>query len=164
MELKLFAAGLEADLECCELENNPFSQEYLKLSALSALSKWKKLAARVEFEEGERIIFDLLLSLKEDILRLENALSADRELLPLKQRAVIRALNFEHFDFAEGVLERDKIYYLRAGLNHQILALFIRAESENLARIVKIKPEDRAVFDAFVVAVQRENIINSRGK
>lgn len=164
MELNLFATHLKADLECCELENNPFLQEYSALSALSALSKWKKLATRVDFDEGEKIIFDLLLSLKEDILRIENSLSKNKELLTLKQKAFIRALNFDYFDLSDGILQRDKTYYLRVELNHQILALFIKAESENLAKIVKVKPEDRVVFDAFVVAVQRENIINNREK
>ncbi|EAH6691487.1 hypothetical protein E4O24_08485, partial [Campylobacter jejuni] len=78
MELALFKAGFEAHLECCEIENNRFLGEYLKLGAISQILKWKKLALRIDFDEGEKIIFDLLLSLKEDILRLENSLDKNK--------------------------------------------------------------------------------------
>lgn len=42
MELALFKAGFEAHLECCEIENNRFLGEYLKLGAISQILKWKK--------------------------------------------------------------------------------------------------------------------------
>lgn len=43
MELTLFKAGFEAHLECCEIENNRFLGEYLKLGAISQILKWKNL-------------------------------------------------------------------------------------------------------------------------
>lgn len=43
MELALFKAGFEAHLECCEIENNRFLGEYLKLGAISQILKWKNL-------------------------------------------------------------------------------------------------------------------------
>ena len=49
MELALFKAGFEAHLECCEIENNRFLGEYLKLGAISQILKWKKLALRAFF-------------------------------------------------------------------------------------------------------------------
>lgn len=164
MELIFFKAGFEAELECCEIENNHFLQEYLKLGAISQLSKWKKLAMRIDFGEGEKIIFDLLLSLKEDILRLENSLSKDTELLALKQKGIVESLNFEYLNFLDNTLEKDKEYYLRFELNRQKIAIFVKAENEKLAKIVKIKPEDRLAFDAFVVEIQRDIIRNKKEK
>ncbi|HEG4988553.1 TPA: hypothetical protein SER58_001825, partial [Campylobacter jejuni] len=108
MELALFKAGFEAHLECCEIENNRFLGEYLKLGTISQILKWKKLALRIDFDEGEKIIFDLLLSLKEDILRLENSLDKNKELIPLKQKGVIESLNFEYLNFLDTILEEDK--------------------------------------------------------
>ncbi|MCW1535408.1 hypothetical protein OLR67_01900, partial [Campylobacter jejuni] len=93
-------------------ENNRFLGEYLKLGAISQILKWKKLALRIDFDEGEKII-DLLLSLKEDILRLENSLDKNKELIPLKQKGVIESLNFEYLNFLDTILEEDKEYYLR---------------------------------------------------
>ncbi|EAI0351555.1 hypothetical protein E0093_08820, partial [Campylobacter jejuni] len=138
--------------------------EYLKLGAISQILKWKKLALRIDFDEGEKIIFDLLLSLKEDILRLENSLDKNKELIPLKQKGVVESLNFEYLNFLDTILEEDKEYYLRFDLNNQKIAIFIKAQSQTLAKIIKIKPEDKMAFDAFVVEIQRNMIRNKKGQ
>lgn len=164
MEISLFKAGFEASLECCDIENNHFLQEYLKLGAISQLSKWKKLALRVDFDEGEKIIFDLLLSLKEDILRLEDSLDKNKDLLALKQKGVVESLNFEYLNFLDEILEEGKEYYIRFDLNSQKMAIFAKAQNKKLAQIIKIKPEDRIAFDAFVVQLQRDMIRNKKDK
>ncbi|HEB9315620.1 TPA: hypothetical protein RZK21_001515 [Campylobacter coli] len=164
MEISLFKAGFEASLECCDIENNHFLQEYLKLGAISQLSKWKKLALRVDFDEGEKIIFDLLLSLKEDILRLEDSLDKNKDLLALKQKGVVESLNFEYLNFLDEILEEGKEYYIRFDLNNQKMAIFAKAQNKKLAQIIKIKPEDRMAFDTFVVQLQRDMIRNKKDK
>ncbi len=164
MEISLFKAGFEASLECCDIENNHFLQEYLKLGAISQLSKWKKLALRVDFDEGGKIIFDLLLSLKEDILRLEDSLDKNKDLLALKQKGVVESLNFEYLNFLDEILEEGKEYYIRFDLNNQKMAIFAKAQNKKLAQIIKIKPEDRIAFDAFVVQLQRDMIRNKKDK
>ncbi|EAI8086674.1 hypothetical protein CJY53_06670 [Campylobacter coli] len=164
MEISLFKAGFEASLECCDIENNHFLQEYLKLGAISQLSKWKKLALCVDFDEGEKIIFDLLLSLKEDILRLEDSLDKNKDLLVLKQKGVVESLNFEYLNFLDEILEEGKEYYIRFDLNNQKMAIFAKAQNKKLAQIIKIKPEDRIAFDAFVVQLQRDMIRNKKDK
>lgn len=164
MGISLFKAGFEASLECCDIENNHFLQEYLKLGAISQLSKWKKLALRVDFDESEKIIFDLLLSLKEDILRLEDSLDKNKDLLTLKQKGVVESLNFEYLNFLDEILEEGKEYYIRFDLNNQKMAIFARAQNKKLAQIIKIKPEDRIAFDAFVVQLQRDMIRNKKDK
>ncbi|ECR3049755.1 hypothetical protein F1O50_03660 [Campylobacter coli] len=164
MEISLFKAGFEASLECCNIENNHFLQEYLKLGTISQLSKWKKLALRVDFDEGEKIIFDLLLSLKEDILRLEDSLDKNKDLLALKQKGVVESLNFEYLNFLDEILEEGKEYYIRFDLNNQKMAIFAKAQNKKLAQIIKIKPEDRIAFDAFVVQLQRDMIRNKKDK
>ncbi|HEB9344860.1 TPA: hypothetical protein RZK20_001395 [Campylobacter coli] len=164
MEISLFKAGFEASLEGCDIENNHFLQEYLKLGAISQLSKWKKLALRVDFDEGEKIIFDLLLSLKEDILRLEDSLDKNKDLLALKQKGVVESLNFEYLNFLDEILEEGKEYYIRFDLNNQKMAIFAKAQNKKLAQIIKIKPEDRIAFDAFVVQLQRDMIRNKKDK
>ncbi|EAH6861047.1 hypothetical protein K7E43_001218 [Campylobacter coli] len=164
MGISLFKAGFEASLECCDIENNHFLQEYLKLGAISQLSKWKKLALRVDFDEGEKIIFDLLLSLKEDILRLEDSLDKNKDLLALKQKGVVESLNFEYLNFLDEILEEGKEYYIRFDLNNQKMAIFAKAQNKKLAQIIKIKPEDRIAFDAFVVQLQRDMIRNKKDK
>ncbi len=164
MELNLFKAGLSAEFQSCDLNDSYFLQEYLNINANSRLSKWKKLASKVNFEENEKLIFELLLSLKEDLAKLENKLSKQDKLLPLAQKGIVSALNFEQLSFLEPLLEKDKEYYLRFELSGQKMAIFIRAQSENLAKIVKIKTEDRVLYDAFVVEIQRDMIRNKKGQ
>lgn len=156
-------------MQCClnKIEyttHDHFLQEYLKLGAISQLSKWKKLALRVDFDEGEKIIFDLLLSLKEDILRLEDSLDKNKDLLVLKQKGVVESLNFEYLNFLDEILEEGKEYYIRFDLNNQKMAIFAKAQNKKLAQIIKIKPEDRIAFDAFVVQLQRDMIRNKKDK
>ena len=60
-------------------------------------------------------------------------------------------------------MEKDKQYYMRFEINNQKIALFIEAQSENLAKMIKIKPEDRIIYDAFVVEIQRDMIRSKKG-
>lgn len=118
----------------------------------------------MDFDEGEKIIFDLLLSLKEDILRLEDSLDKNKDLLVLKQKGVVESLNFEYLNFLDEILEEGKEYYIRFDLNNQKMAIFAKAQNKKLAQIIKIKPEDRIAFDAFVVQLQRDMIRNKKDK
>ncbi|MCX2682729.1 hypothetical protein OQH60_01625 [Campylobacter sp. MIT 21-1685] len=163
MEMKFFKAGIQAEFSQCQVENTHFLNEYLKLGTISQLNKWKKLGSRVDFEESERLIFDLLLSLKEDVLRLESALSQQNELLPLEEKGIIDELNFEYINFLQPCLNEEKEYYLRFELKNQQMAVFLKAENVHLAKIIKIKPEDRIAYDAFVVELQRNFIREKKG-
>ena len=60
------------------------------------------------------------------------------------------------------MLESGKDYYARFELNHQKIAFFFKAQSENLAKITKIKPEDLISYNAFVVEIQRNAIREKR--
>ncbi len=164
MELNLFKAGLNVELQMCDINDSYFLQEYLNINVSTKLSKWKKLASKVNFDENEKLIFELILSLKEDLARLENSLLKQDTLLPLAQKGIISALNFEYLNFLDSILQKDKEYYLRFTLNNQKMAIFVEAQSENLAKIVKIKAEDRVLYDAFVVEIQRDMIRNKKGQ
>lgn len=164
MELNLFRVGLSAEFEICDINDSYFLQEYLNINSSSKLGRWRKLASKVDFEENERLIFELLLSLKEDISRIENYLSRQDRLLPLSQKGVISALNFEYLNFLESLLQKGREYYMRFDINNQKIALFVHAQDENLAKIIKIKAEDRVLYDAFVVEIQRDMIRNKKGE
>ncbi|EGC8815170.1 TPA: hypothetical protein R8U17_001534, partial [Campylobacter coli] len=62
------------------------------------------------------------------------------------------------------ILEEGKEYYIRFDLNNQKMAIFAKAQNKKLAQIIKIKPEDRIAFDAFVVQLQRDMIRNKKDK
>lgn len=163
MELNLFKAGIKLEFQACDINDNYFLQEYLSINANTRLTKWKKLALKMDFEESEKLIFDLLLSLKEDIIKLESHLIKNQELLNLKNKSIIDSLNFEYLLISDDLLEKDQEYYFRFEINNHKIALFTKATTSNLAKIVKIKPEDQMTYDAFVVEIQRSIIRASKG-
>ncbi|ARE81075.1 hypothetical protein [Campylobacter helveticus] len=158
MEINLFQTRLKIEFEEFDEGKSEILNEYANINVNSRLVKWKKLSYKVDFEESERVIFDLLLSLKEDIIRIENHLFNQEELLTLKHKTHIKALNFEYLEFLENLLENGKDYYARFELNNQKIAFFFKSQSENLAKITKMKPEDLISYNAFVVETQRNAI------
>ncbi|MDL0101596.1 MULTISPECIES: hypothetical protein [Campylobacter] len=158
MEMSLFQTRFKIEFDEFDESKSEILSEYANININSKLVKWKKLIYKVDFEESEKVIFDLLLSLKEDIIRIENHLFRQEELLALKYKTHIKALNFEYLEFLENMLESGKDYYARFELNHQKIAFFFKAQSENLAKITKIKPEDLISYNAFVVEIQRNAI------
>lgn len=164
MELNLFKADLKIEFEACDLNDNLFLQEYLSINTNRQLAKWKKLAYRVDFEDSEKIIFDLLLSLKEDISRIENHLFKKNKLLALSQLDTINLLNFEYINFKNENLIENQEYYARFEINDQKIAFYFKALNRKLAKIIKIKSEDQDVYNAFVVEIQRDIIKTFKGK
>lgn len=164
MEINLFKAGVKVELQKCSCEDNYFLQEYFNINSNANLNKWKKIARNVEFEDSEKLIFDLLMSLKEDIVRIEEKISHKNSLLPLEQKNIIESLNFEYLNFLDAFLEKDKEYYVRFEINNQKMAIFVKACDEKMAKIIKIKPEDEMIYDAFVVEMQRNIIRNLKEK
>lgn len=163
MELNLFKAGVKLEFEACDMNDNYFLQEYLSINENTRLTKWKKLALKTDFEESEKLIFDLLLSLKEDIIKIESHLFKNQELLSLKNKSVIDSLNFDYLLVSDDMLKKDQEYYFRFEINNRKIALFVKATTSNLAKIVKIKPEDQMAYNAFVVEIQRSIIRVSKG-
>ncbi|MBK1973975.1 hypothetical protein JG677_07950, partial [Campylobacter sp. TTU-622] len=127
MELNLFKTDLKIEFEACDINNNLFLQEYLNINTNHQLAKWKKIAYRIDFEDSEKIIFDLLLSLKEDISRIENRLFKENKLLALAQSDIISLLNFEHIGFENEILIEGQEYYARFEINDQKIAFYFKA-------------------------------------
>jgi len=164
MQLNLFKAGLKIEFEPCTLEDSCFLEEYLSLSANSGLQKWKKLASKLDLDNEQKLIFDLLLSVKEDLGKIQNFIFKDESLLSLSKKAFVESLNFEYINLTQPFLEQDKQYYARFELNKQKIPVFLQAQSENLAKIIKIKSEDQMIYNAFVVDIQRDIIKNMKGE
>ncbi|KAA6225228.1 MULTISPECIES: hypothetical protein [unclassified Campylobacter] len=162
MELNFFKAGLKVSYENCDINDNHFLQEYLNFGQTHQFSKWKQKAAKLNLEESEKFLFEFMLSIKEDIAKLERKLNKNEGLLPLSKEGVVDALNFEYLQFLDKNLEKDKQYYARFELNSNKICIFFEAKNESLAKIIKIKPEDIALYNAFVVDIQRDMIKNRK--
>lgn len=164
MGLNFFKTALKIHFQSTsEDESSPFMQEYLSLNLAHLNDRWKKLGLKVDFTEGEALLFDLILSLKQDVKNLEQKLFEKEALLRLEHEANLCGINFEHIQIKENLFVKNQIYYARFELNHTKIALFIRALSANEAEIYKIKKEDKQYYDAFVTQMQRDMIKSLKG-
>ena len=155
--MKFFDTAVAVEFERFD-EGNPAFLEDFHQSANSTLNKWKKLAAKVDFSEGEELLFHLFLSLKEDIMRLENEITQKNLALKLANKGVISAFAFEGVRFKEPCLEANALYYARANIAHHTMSFFLKALNDYEAEISQMKKEDKALYDAFVVDIQRQLI------
>lgn len=161
--VNFFKTSLKLHLQECENEDE-FLGEYLELKNNADVFRFKKLASKLDFDDTQKFLFDLLLDIKNDIFKLKNQLKSEQRLIKLSQIGYICGVNFDFLEFKEPVLSKDKLYYARLELNDQIIAFFMRAGDERVAEFVKIKNDDKLVFDHFVMQTQRELINDLKGK
>ncbi len=160
--MKFFDTALSIEFQRCEGENSAFLNEFNQSSKNAILARFKKLATKVDFSEGEELLFKLFLSIKEDIMRLEDKITQKNSRLMLKNEAQLCGVGFEGFKFSSPCLEKGELYYGRLEIKRQIMSLFFRALSENECEITQIKQEDKSLFDTFVVDTQRQNILKGK--
>lgn len=158
MEMKFFKSSLELEFEESTERYEEFLQEYVSSNNYVNLSKWKKLASRVEFSEGEQLIFDLLMDLKQELYLIKNDINKTKLFVNLKYKSFVIGVNFTHIQFKDRCLMQDEDYYARFNLNGQKISIFFKALNENEAKITQIKAEDGLVYDNFVANMQRAMI------
>lgn len=158
MEMKFFKSSLELEFEESTERYEEFLQEYVSSNNYVNLSKWKKLASRVEFSEGEQLIFDLLMDLKQELYLIKNDINKTKLFVNLKYKSFVIGVNFTHIQFKDRCLMQDEDYYARFNLNGQKISIFFKALNENEAEITQIKAEDELVYDNFVANMQRAMI------
>lgn len=160
--MKFFDTALSIEFQRCEGEDLAFLNEFNQNSKNAVLTHLKKLATKVDFSEGEELLFKLFLSLKEDIMRLEDKITQRASSLRLENEAKLCGIGFEGFKFSSPCLEKEGLYYGRLEIKRQIMSLFFKALSDNECEITQIKKEDKTLFDAFVVDTQRQNILKGK--
>ncbi|WP_142682333.1 hypothetical protein [Campylobacter sp. MIT 99-7217] len=161
--MNFFKTALRIDFQEASLDDEQFMQEYFNLNLSKINDRWKKLSFKTDFTEGERLLFELILKLREDIKGLEQRILSENSLLELEQKANLCGVNFENLQLLETCLKQNQIYYGRFELNRSKIALFFEALDEKTAKIIKIKNEDKQEYDAFVVQMQREMIKTLKG-
>ncbi|MCV3403379.1 hypothetical protein L8W41_02430 [Campylobacter sp. IFREMER_LSEM_CL1904] len=156
--MKFFKSSLELEFEESTERYEEFLQEYVSSNNYVNLSKWKKLASRVEFSDGEQLIFDLLMDLKQELYLIKNDINKTKLFVNLKYKSFVIGVNFTHIQFKDRCLMQDEDYYARFNLNGQKISIFFKALNENEAKITQIKAEDELVYDNFVANMQRAMI------
>lgn len=161
--MKFFDTALKIEFELCEGENLAFLQEFNQISN-SAVSKWKKLANKVNFSEGEELLFNLLLSLKDDFIKLEDKIYQKNSFLSLKKESKISGIAFDGIRLNDECLQEEALYYARIEINHQNISFFFKALNSTQALITQMKKEDKNSYDIFVVEMQRQMINATKGQ
>lgn len=155
MELNFFESSLELEFEKNKERKEEFLQEFLTSNNYVNLNKWKKLASRVEFSEGEELIFDLLLDIKQELFYLKNEINKTDTFLVLEEKSLINGVNFSHIRLRDKCLQVDEEYYGKIIINSKKISFFFKALSENEAKITQIKSDDESIYNGFIVDVQR---------
>ncbi|TQR27847.1 hypothetical protein [Campylobacter sp. MIT 97-5078] len=160
--VSFFKTALKIEFEESTLDDIRFNEEFISLNSNAQIMRFKKLAQKIELSESEELLFNMLISVKESITRLE---LKDKEfLITLQNKAHISGVHYENLEFLDTNLVQNQVYYARLKINNKEIAFFIKALDEKTASIIKIKSEDKALYDAFVAQTQRELIKEMKGK
>ncbi|AJC88328.1 hypothetical protein CINS5915_04745 [Campylobacter insulaenigrae] len=158
MELNFFQCSLNLNFEESKIRHDEFLQDYLTSNNLVNLSKWKKLASRIEFSEGEQLIFDLLLDLKQELFMLKNDINKSDLSIDLGKNYMLEGIHFSHLKFKEECLQCGEEYYAKIELYGQKICFFFKGLNKKEGKIIQIKNEDECIYNNFVVDMQREMI------
>ncbi len=152
-------------------DSEAFEREYHQLSESddNPINKWLKLAkARGDTAETDPVLLNLVVELHNKLDALERFLKDEQPVrVSLINEADIDAIGFEHFSIKEAMLEEGKEYYGRVEMPvhpKRDVGIFFRAESKNLATIIKIHERDEKEWGSYLTARERVLIREAREK
>ena len=161
-EIKLFKAPLDMEFESDKDGSERFKREFDSIlpGEEDALGAWLKRAkSRGETKESDQVLLTLLIELHRKVDALSDYIKNEhKQYLPLKERTSIEEIGFTHIKISEEKFIKDEIYYARIAMPifpKRNLSLYLRAVSENLAKIENMHEEDEADWNAYVTARER---------
>jgi len=150
---------IEFDLENSSKE---FKREYDSLSSTDddSIGEWLRLAkARGNTEESDQVLLTLIIELHRKIDDMDAYMRGKKQtFLELTCKGDIDAINYEHFRFSDGILEKGIEYYGRIDMPffpRRNVPIYFAAISENEAKIVLLHERDEKDWNAYVVARER---------
>ena len=152
-------------------DRESYDREYHQLSESddNPINKWLKLAkARGDTAETDPVLLNLVVELHNKLDALERFLKDEQPVrVSLINEAQIDAIGFEHFSLTQGLLEEGKEYYGRIEMPvhpKRDVGIFFKAESKNLANIIKIHERDENEWGSYMTARERVLIREAREK
>ncbi len=146
-----------------------YNREFQQLNEAddNPINQWLKLAkARGETAETDPVLLNLIVELHNKIDNLERFLKDEEPIrVSLSSEAHIESIGFEHFNLKEKLLEKDMKYYGRVEMPvhpKRDVGIFFIAQSESLAKIVKIHERDEREWGAYMTARERVLIREAR--
>ena len=168
--IRLIPAPLEIDFSpVTEEEKALFEREFQRLSETDddPIGQWLKLAkARGETKETDPVLLHLMVELHRKMDQLiEVVKNEEPERLPLRHRARIEAVGFEHFRLEEPLLEEGDLYYGRITMPlfpRREMGVWFRAVDARTARIERWHERDEKEWNQYVAARERVMIREMR--
>lgn len=140
----LFDTCIKIEFELAKKEH-----ELLYNHSESFLDKYKKKALRCDFSKEEELFFEMLLSIKQDLLKL-----SQKPPKPLDNDTLITKIDYDCFVVDCENLEIGKVYFARIFFD-ELMYLYFEATDKNYARITKIKSSDNSRLENYIVNLQR---------
>jgi len=148
-----------------------YEREYQQLSESDEdpINQWLKLAkARGETSETDPVLLQLVVELHRKIDALEMFLKDETpKRISLTSAAQIDSVGFEYFNIEERSFELGKTYYGRIEMPvhpKRDVGVFFKAESQTLAKIVRMHERDEKEWSAYLTARERVLIREAKEK
>ena len=168
---RLVPAPLELFFSASSLDFDLFEREYQQLSESDddPIHRWLKLAkAKGETADTDPVLLELMISLHKKIDGLEMLIKNEvPKRVPLTTNVSIDSIGFEHFYMKTPLLKEGRENYGRVELPvhpKRDIAIFFKAQSKTLAKIVRIHERDEKEWSAYMTARERVLIREAKDK
>jgi hypothetical protein len=162
MSVRLVPAPISLLFSQASVDAQNFMREYHQLSESDddPISQWLKLAkAKGDTSDSDPILLNLVVELHRKIDALEMFLkNEEQKRISLISEANIISIGFEHFKVAEELFVVGEEYYARILMPvypKRDVAVFFKAESSTLAKIIKMHDRDEKEWAAYMTARER---------
>ena len=171
MAPRLVPAPISLVFSQANINKDLFDREYHQLSESddNAINQWLKLAkAKGDTSDTDPILLNLLVELHNKIDALEMFLKDEIPVrVSLTCEAQIDSIGFEYFNLSDKLLDVDAEYYGRIEMPvhpKRDVGVFFKAQSPNLAKIIKIHDRDEKEWSSYMTARERVLIREAREK
>ncbi len=171
MSIRLVKAPLDIVFSLSSKDIKSFEQEFERAAHNEddPISSWLKLAkAKGETAESDPVLLNLLVELHRKVDNIERIIkNEDSPKLLLDSKAKIESIGFEYIKLEDDFFDEGSVYYIRVDVpvhpRHE-MSMFVKAQSKNLVKILKISEQDEKEWAAFMVSRERIMIRSQKEK
>jgi hypothetical protein len=169
-EVHLVEVMLEVEFDMAEANTIEFEREYETLGEGDddAIGQWLRVAkAKGETSDSDPVVLHLIVELYRKLDRLEQIMTNSvLDHFALSFKGAVSRIGFEHFEVHEPIFLKGERYYGRIVLplqNRKVVPMYFEAQSEILAKIVRIHTPDEKEWDAYMMSRERKKIRQLKG-
>ncbi len=171
MDIRFVPASLDIEYEEVNSKNQGiFKDEYKTLQEYGNddINEWvKKLKAKGQLDDTDRVLLTLLVELHKKIDNLENLLKNEKSnLVKLQQSSKTTAINFDYIQTDSFDFLSDTLYYARIALPvfpKREIAVYLYGIENNIAKIHLISQKNQDDWNSLIMSKEREYIRKIKG-